>query len=601
MERIVAVVVDSQMLTLYREDGSKIEVPQGDPRVRKIVAEVIPVVDAQGIAEIDFSPENHYNEFEKQGSGLIRLFRVAKKAVAQLLNPATVETGLHGQVPAMLRPGESISEPDPSKMAAVEEIVSNAQAVGDVNYREPTPEGDDTMIAVVGKGKKAKIVPGVEKLKQQFRYSAKMGSTVGLERFLSRAAAIIDQRPHSVQDLLTFLERGDLPIADDGCIVAYKRLYSQKNERFVDPHTRKVSQKVGSYVCVDQKLVDLSRGRECSNGLHIGRRAYMGSFSGDAIMMCKIDPEDVMVVPHGDPNKVRVKGYHIVAQLNERAFDLVNRNQPATSDEQTAKLLSDVIAGRHVARLEEVRVHGQMGTDVRITALVGQEKGVEKSEFKVDQEAFEASRKKHLAVDDERIADPVSMTSKPLDPRKVAQAQSGSRQGQAKLLWNTMRDAKTPEAEKLAAQALLDFKKKAKVAWGVLGIDDAMLATIKANAEKVIQSKPSPPPKPRSRTNSKSAVSTAKKIVKQAEKAQPKVTKTARAEPKAKPVKPVAVAEVARLLLLGPSQQAARNLYERQKWGSLLDFKQMKKKSWAALGFNATEEALIKEKTNGMR
>jgi hypothetical protein len=415
IDRIVEVVVDTQFITLYREDASSFQIPQGDPRVKRIVSEVIPVIDAGGIAEIDLSAPNVYKDFEEKSGGLVRFFRVAKHTLAKALGVAepeetpVVAPGKHGKHPTVS--SAPVAREQTSQVVA--EIISQAEPANTREFREDDSESH-TMIAVTkDETGKEKVVPGVEKVREQIKYSSKIGSTQGMNNFFARVSKIIDQRPHSVEDLLRFLERGDLPIADDGSIIAYKKLYA-KNGRYVDPHTGKVSQTIGSYVCVDEKLVDTSRRNECSNGLHIGRRSYMGGFSGDTLMMCKIAPEDVMVVPHNDPNKVRVKGYHILAKLDSRSFQEICADRPATSGKTAVKLLSDVIAGRHVARLEEVRVHGQNGNNVQITPLVAGTMGIESTE----------PVKQHVALDDKKMADPAQTPSKPVDPKKIVAQQA---------------------------------------------------------------------------------------------------------------------------------------------------------------------------------
>lgn len=645
-ERIIAVVVDTTLLTLYRENGSTIEIPQGDPRVRSIIDAVLPIVEKGGVAEVDMELPNAYKDFEEKSSGLVRFFRAAKQTVAKIFSDPVgfLPEGAHGPVPLPPKISEAAK--------AVDEILSNAQPVSHPDYKESETTDEHEMVAVVGTGVAARVVPEVDKIKEQFAYAAKGNSTKGMDNFMRRISAVIDQRQHSVQDLLKFLQHGDLPIADDGSIIAYKRLYSN-NGRYVDPHTKKVSQTVGSYVCLDESMVDLSRRNECSNGLHIGGRAYMGSFSGDVMMMCKIDPEDVMVVPHGDPNKVRVKGYHIVAKLNQKAFSYICNRQPATQDPETARLLTQVIKGDHINRIEEVRIGGSYGTNVKITSF---EKG---------QAPVISGKAEHSALDD-----PSTAVGK-VDPKQVDQQvaeaiarKAPSRTDKARELWNVMQASNNAQLAG-AAQALLDFKKGAKVSWDALGIDDAMVATITTNA--VVKAAPvsaevKPAPSQTASVdkimaagtkqtvqtgrneqirramdtlNSEGKVSVADRIsaarellaIRKAAKkswesmgfselsdemlktvinttlpapvpeAKPTPTPepVAKAEPKAKPSAPVQKTVLAEApKSASPIQDHARLFFEQKNWAVLVAFKQSKKKSWEALGFTLKEVTEIK-------
>ncbi len=644
-EKIIAVVVDTQLLTLYRTDGSTIVIPQGDPRVRSIIDAVLPIVEKGGVADVDLELPNSYRDFEEKSSGFVRFFRAAKKSVAKIFSDPVgyLPEGAHGPVPLPPKVSEAAK--------AVDEILTNAQPVSHPDFKESDTTDDHEMVAVVGKGAEARVIPEVSKIKEQFAYAAKGASTKGMENFMLRISTVIDKRQHSVQDLLNFLQHGDLPIADDGSIIAYKRLYSDSG-RYVDPHTRKVSQTVGSYVCLDEGMVDLSRRNECSNGLHIGRRAYMGRFSGDVMMMCKIDPEDVMVVPHGDPNKVRVKGYHIVAKLNQKAFSYICNRQPATQDPETARLLTQVMKGDHISRIEEVRIGGEKGTNVKIT------------KFEEGQAPAIRGKAEHSALDDLNNS-PAKVDPKQID-QQVAEAtarKTPSRVEKARRLWDHMQASTSNAMKQHAALTLLDFKKAAKVGWDALGIDEAMVATITANAaQKAPTAKPGPISAPSQAAavdkimsagakqtaqsgrnekirqaqavlNSEQAVSSTDRIsaarellaIRKAAKkswesmgfgdvsdemlktvinttlpapvteiAKPAATpKPAKAEPKAKPEAKVKKTVVAENPSIKPRERA-RQLFNAKDWINLLAFKKTKKKAWDMLGFTNKEIQEIK-------
>src|SRR5690606_22957135 len=130
----------------------------------------------------------------------------------------------------------------------------------------------ETIVAVTKSGK---IIPGVERIKSQFAGAIKNSNTKGIEIFLERISKVYKKRRHTVEDLLRFMERGDLPIADDGTIVIYKKLIRHNDKQYVDGHSRNVIQKVGSFVYMEEALVDPDRRNECSNGLHVARRGYI--------------------------------------------------------------------------------------------------------------------------------------------------------------------------------------------------------------------------------------------------------------------------------------------------------------------------------------
>lgn len=451
IERIVAAVIDTQILTLYREDGTTIEIPQGDERVKPIIEQVIPIINAGRTAEVDITQlNNNYKDFEEKSSGLVKLFRVAKKTVA----------GIFSDTPVVADTTQPTTE-------AVNEIMANAVSVRDDNFKDSDTTENDTIIAVVSDDKGVfKVIPGAENLKGIMKYAGKIGSTKGVENLLKRMANVIDKRQHSVEDLLRFLERGDLPIADDGSIIAYKILRNDPENLggFVDCHTQKVKQRVGSYVCVNEDLVDKSRRNECSNGLHIARRGYIGNFYGDLITMCKIAPEDVVTVPHGDPDKVRVCGYHILFKLDDATYRKLQANQPATDIPATAKLLSEAIAGNHAPPSEEVRITAPLGEGVVITSLVGT-----------------AAKKpsnpemQHTALDDmaNELVDPIQLSR---DIRKAKQQIATNKPEPVKPMTSAQQAREM--FSKKEWKKLHEFKRAKKKSWANLGFNSLEQAEV---------------------------------------------------------------------------------------------------------------------------
>jgi hypothetical protein len=573
--RIVAAVVDTKRLILYKEDGKTIDIPQGDPRVRTIVDQVLPIVRDGRIAEVDLSLaiDNAYRDFEEKSGGIVRLFRTAKRAVSSIFgSDDEVTPGVFGDIP----------DANIGLTSAIDEIISNAEPVNTDTHDPKAMTEAQTMIAVVDGPKGKRIIPGVEKLVQQFGHSARNGNTKGVEALLIRMAGYIDKRAHSVEDLLKFLERGDLPIANDGSIIAYKRLYSVggggKDQYFVDPHTRKVRQRVGSFVCIPESMVDKNRRNECSHGLHIGRRGYMGRFSGNVMVLCKIAPEDVIVVPHGDPDKVRVCAYHILAELSEEAFREITNDRPMTSIPGLSKLLGQVIAGDHIGQIEQVLITGQRGEGVEITPLLGKP---------ATRKALPSSAPATAIDDPVNVPAPVVADPKQVAAEVTSAKAAGGRQARAIQLMNAIEHSSNPSLVYDSAQKLVAHKKASKVSWTTLGITDAQ-------ATQAINIAQGPAPVP------------AKPVTK------PKAKKAAKRSGKAAAKRPVAPkASVLEAPVRGPSASITKSeqsrLWRNQIDSStlndaqkavvarqMLDSRRSWKKSWAALGLPATTDDELK-------
>lgn len=344
---VIALIADVNTITLYCDDGQQVVLNSNEYRTKEIVDQVMPLISSHRKAQINISSYALYSQFEEKTGGFIRFFRIAKYKVASLFG----------------------SDPDEKPSETPKAIPMTASEIEAQGFRDipETMNPNDTVVAVVGHDEEARAIPEMEKLKKQFENSV-AGSEIGMVNFLSRISKVIDKRGHSVQDLLKFLEKADLPIADDGSVIAYKSLI-KKDDFYVDCHTRKVNQKVGSHVFMDPSKVDPSRRRECSQGLHIARRDYLGSFSGNVIVLCKINPEDFIAVPQYSPSKVRVSGYHILFELSTEARRLLRSNKVMTTDDEASNLLATAISGQHTPVLETVEIKGEYGAGIIITSV----------------------------------------------------------------------------------------------------------------------------------------------------------------------------------------------------------------------------------------
>lgn len=512
--RIVAAIVDTQQMTVYKEDGTTISYSQGDPKIRIILDQAMGLSRGESVVEITFPeevmPENAYKQFEDKSSGIVKFFRIAKKALTDFFKAADpVEPISLGSanLDSSEEDDDTVVEPlktvPPSMASAVDEIMRHATPVShdkfteeDVVKQSPVLSKDSldahaerahlekrdnaashTIVAVVNN----KVIPGVEMIKSQLDRAAKTGSTKGVELFMQRIASV--DRRHSAADLLKFMERGDLPIADDGSIVIYKVLkrHPSIEDAYVDCHTQKVTQRVGSYVFMDVSLVDHNRSTECSNGLHVARRNYVSGFSGDLCVIAKVAPEDVIAVPTYDANKMRVCGYHILHELSPSQYSKLKRNQAITDDDAGQKLLANILAGIHVDKIEMVQITQHGGNGVVITPV---DKSVNKTNIPPD---IAKAALTGTPVDkpvtpvglaladsgDEAVAD------KPVDPKEVSkqvaavvQQTALTKKEQALAIYARIAIGSTETDSVDAATELVAFKKASKKGWGALGLTD---------------------------------------------------------------------------------------------------------------------------------
>lgn len=404
--KIVGCVVDVHNLTMYKADGDTIVIPQGDPRVKDLVAKLVPAMDSRKpqperfymLQVEDMQDKNHFAEAEKKMNGAVRFFKMLKSKAKELLEKfiepvEPMELGdkrepvkvapqpihvVNGVAQDQAEPVLLTTEPAKPKLppaeerpltkseSAVAEIMAAAKPATSRDFSVPDIQGEEetTVLAVLADNT---IIPGCEALVNQAQaVSEGISSGTGMENFMRRAGMI--KRGHSVEDLLKFIQKGELPIADDGCVLVYKLLNRTSVEgEFVDCHSGRVKQRVGSRVHMAESMVDARRSQDCSNGLHVARRDYLRAFGGDVCVLAKLAPEDVIAVPQYDARKLRAKGYHIIAELTEDDRHRVCQDEPM----EDQVLLGNCIAGNHVGILEYVEITASQGGGLVVTPVEG--------------------------------------------------------------------------------------------------------------------------------------------------------------------------------------------------------------------------------------
>lgn len=128
----------------------------------------------------------------------------------------------------------------------------------------------------------------------------------------------------AIVELFDFMQNKHLPITDDGYFLAYKAV----SPDFKDIYTGNIDNSVGSEVSIDRSKVDSNRDKHCSAGLHVGAIDYVKSYGGidpdedndggNQIVICKVNPADVVSVPSDARfQKLRCCKYEVVSLFND--------------------------------------------------------------------------------------------------------------------------------------------------------------------------------------------------------------------------------------------------------------------------------------------
>lgn len=588
--KVVAFVIDTKEMTLYAPDGSKTIIPQGDFRLAPIVQFITPICSMKQVAEVpekmfNINPSsndfhNTFSEFEKNSNGFVKFYRIAKSKIKSLFGakeeeplPTHLPSGVVGEIPA-------IPEAVEKAQSAVEEIMAHAVPSTSPDFhREKIKDDETTVVAVVNN----EVITDAEMLHGQLRHANQTGKAVGVTRLLERVAAVAgtEGRRHSAEDLLKFLEKGDLPVDDDGNIIIYKVLnYSRGNKdvQYVDCHTGNVHQRIGSLVQMDPKLVDPDRRNDCSNGLHVARRSYVRGFGGNVCVVAKLRPEDVIAVPQYDSNKMRVCAYHIVFELSQKHYQMLKNGRPITDDEEGARLLAQIIAGNHIGITEDVVIGGHRGSNLTVTPRSLHQKAA----MPVDGQATVTA----IDIDTVNTDDAPPPTAPAMNPKQIAKDSlttkeataepeapqppttpypeakdagpkmaSEARQREAKKLFDAWRDATSEKGRKNALQKLKDFKSKARISWESLGIENPATVELPSIAKT----------------------------------AHPGTAAARAVVPPPKPHPPRGVVNVIKVEAKLTLAEQARQFVTNKDGPGLLKFKKERKKSWSALGVSDDE------------
>lgn len=107
-------------------------------------------------------------------------------------------------------------------------------------------------------------------------------------------------------------------------------LSAESETAYTDKHTHSMFIKLGVPVIMDRTSSDSDPKIDCSYGLHVGATSYVERFggSGDAVLVCLVNPANVVAVPEYDHSKMRVSEYFpiAVATYEDGKIDIVEQS-----------------------------------------------------------------------------------------------------------------------------------------------------------------------------------------------------------------------------------------------------------------------------------
>jgi hypothetical protein len=123
----------------------------------------------------------------------------------------------------------------------------------------------------------------------------------------------------SVNQLWGFLTHEGIPLTEDGCFLAYKSVRTD----YKDHHSGEYDNHPGVTNEMDRNKVSDDPAVACHEGFHVGALQYAQTFGdgGRVIVICKVDPADVVCVPNDySQQKMRVCKYKVVGVHNGQSM-----------------------------------------------------------------------------------------------------------------------------------------------------------------------------------------------------------------------------------------------------------------------------------------
>jgi hypothetical protein len=120
-----------------------------------------------------------------------------------------------------------------------------------------------------------------------------------------------------VQHLYPFLEKGKIPITEDGCFLAYKAINPDWTSIHASPDGTHLDNSIGRIVSMPRNKVDENPDRTCSYGLHVCSFDYLPHFAHNNghVVVVKVNPANVVAIPVDyDHTKMRVCEYEVIGE-----------------------------------------------------------------------------------------------------------------------------------------------------------------------------------------------------------------------------------------------------------------------------------------------
>ncbi len=159
----------------------------------------------------------------------------------------------------------------------------------------------------------------------------------------------------SVDELYGFLESCSLPITNDGCFLAYKKV----NSNYTDIHSATFDNSVNAEVEMERWQVDDDRNKTCSTGFHCCSFEYLKQFGSNQkdshrVVVVKVNPKDVVSVPSDyDNQKMRVCRYEVIDEIPAASAGLIpSWYVPPVLEGKLEELIGEILSAVRIVAMK---------------------------------------------------------------------------------------------------------------------------------------------------------------------------------------------------------------------------------------------------------
>jgi len=154
----------------------------------------------------------------------------------------------------------------------------------------------------------------------------------------------------AVKELYGFLEAGSIPITEKGTFLSYKKI----TKDWKDIYTGKLDNSIGTTVTMPRNEVDEDSERTCSAGLHVCSYDYLPSFgscNGNRVVICEINPKDVVSIPTDYNNtKMRCCAYTVIGEVEDYNHENVLASKAVISTDEVNGKLDGTVDNEYLAQ-----------------------------------------------------------------------------------------------------------------------------------------------------------------------------------------------------------------------------------------------------------